>query len=726
MTRYVPLPHQQAALRRLDHKRRQGGTTSLVVMASGLGKTALAAFDVRRWLKRQGGRVLYLCHQNEILAQARATFQEILGPNYVYGYFHGIEKTEGRVDIMFSSFQTMREWREDYPPDYFKYIVVDESHHSHAGTYLPILRYFKPRFMLALTATPDRADLRDIRDVYGPEDYSLPLEEAIAQGLLAKVDYRLLTDELQNVRILDTPVGKLSIKELNRRLFVPKRDEEIVRIINEHTAGTRNARVVIFCPSIRYANRLAGLMPHASAVHSQVTQAFHDDALKRFRTGDLSTILTVDKFNEGIDVPDANIIVFLRSTASQTIFLQQLGRGLRKVAGKRKVTVLDFVANCERLEMVHRLWTRVGEEYHRVYEGSLEEPPININVGQVQFDELALNVLEVIRSVRKGYDKSNVVKLLKALAAELGRCPTKADIDRFSRLGKSASFPTISKLFGSFSQALSEAGLEGGEPTRKYSKAEIVSDLRALALELGRTPTMPEVDAASKSHRIANGSTIMKSFGSYNAAVIEAGLIPRYVVKSKERLVDELRGLSERLGRTPTRKDVDAALKRGETSGSDYYAKNFGSFEGAIRSARLLPSKKQEWSKEEALDELCTLARRLGHTPGHADIAQSRKEIGTPGSSVYIRIFGSLDQAAEAAGLVARRYNQRRSEDELVSDLNRIVEELGRAPSHREMQDFVRKGMVAHPSTYAKVFGSWQAALRVVGLTKKSNVSSDG
>src|SRR3989344_7880335 len=206
-----PYWYESECLEALKSARNDGIGRALVVMASGLGKTVVAAFDIKSFLERFGGRVLFLVHQNDILDQAYETFVDVLGEGYGFGYMHGTQKDLEYVDVLFASFQTMRLWRDSFEPDTFAYIVVDESHHTPAETYLPTLEYFNPKFLLGITATPERTDLQDIRKVYGEEVYSLPLEDALAQGLLTPVDYRLLTDEIQNLSVLKTPIGRLSV-----------------------------------------------------------------------------------------------------------------------------------------------------------------------------------------------------------------------------------------------------------------------------------------------------------------------------------------------------------------------------------------------------------------------------------------------------------------------------------------------------------------------------------
>lgn len=403
---FAPFDYQRECLLiteaiRLDHAKR-----ALVVMASGLGKTVTVAFDAKSWRKKHTGRFLYLCHQNDILYQAKTTFEGIVDQGYTYGYFHGQEKTSGGVDFLFASLQTMEHHKESFDPREFAYIVVDESHHSSARTYRSTIGYFEPEFLLGVTATPDRLDELNIRDIYGEEVYSLPLDEAMARGLVTPVDYRLLTDEIQLSRFIETNKGRLSISKLNRKIFIPRRDEQIAKIIAHHIDGVKNPRVIVFCNSVQHADHLAKFIPNSFAIHSRVPQNERAVRLELFRQGLVSTVLVVDVFNEGIDIPQANVIVFLRSTDSSTVFLQQLGRGLRKSEEKEKVIVLDFVANCERVKMVHDLYESVkrsapGAPSRSQPSSGLE--PMTLNISTSEFQEKVVPILKLLERVHPDF-----------------------------------------------------------------------------------------------------------------------------------------------------------------------------------------------------------------------------------------------------------------------------------------------------------------------------------
>ncbi len=395
---FAPYKYQEDCLAVLRAKRDEGKQTALIVMASGLGKTVTVAFDAREWLKKNKGRILYLCHQNDILGQAQGTFVSILGRDYSYGFFTGREKTAHKADCLFASFQTMSKNAERiFSPDEFGYIIVDESHHSQAPSHLKIVSHFKPNFLLGATATPNRADGLNIRSVFGEEVFNLPLEKALGQGLLTKVDYRLVTDEISFEEINKISVDDLSFKDIDHNIFIPKRDEEIAASINRHAAELSEPRIVVFASSIARAEQLSRSISGSVAIHSGVPMNERMVRLELFRQGMIRAVITVDCFNEGIDIPEANLLVFLRSTASMRIFYQQLGRGLRLCQGKDKVIVLDFVGNSERITMLKELADAIGIHYNEEVLAGTNKGP---NPFQIKFDEKALGVLELVKKVR--------------------------------------------------------------------------------------------------------------------------------------------------------------------------------------------------------------------------------------------------------------------------------------------------------------------------------------
>jgi superfamily II DNA or RNA helicase len=689
-------------------------------MASGLGKTVTAALDVKTWLSRHGGRVLYLCHQKDILEQAKATFEAVLGPRYKYGYFHGHERSHRGATVVFASFQTMHTSRKLFGRNAFTYIVVDESHHGQAETYLPTLEYFKPKFLLGITATPDRRDLRDIRKIYGSEVFSLPLETALARGLLARVDYRLLTDDLQNLDVLNTPIGRLSVRYLNKKLFVPRRDEEIGRIIRRHMRRIDSPRVMVFCASIKHCEALAKHMPESVALHSHLTHSEQSARLRMFRDGLVNVVLTVDKFNEGVDIPEANLIVFLRSTSSRTIFFQQLGRGLRKVRGKEKVVILDFVANCERLQIINDLWEKLGKGEEKRGPHQVPIPVMDVDTGNIHFTHVAKQVLDVLAAIRGGYTREMLVHQLKVLAKALKRTPKQIDVAKASTQGKCAGTGAFAKKFGSFSEALIAAGFPPSPTTHRYTKATVLKALRELAKKLGRVPIQDDVKRASAKGTCPSVSTIANMFGSYTIAVREAGLsVKRRYGESRESLIKQLQTLAKKLGRIPTYGDIHAASRRMQCASATLFFKEFGGLYAAREAAGLGHLRvKRDTSKKGLILQLRSLAKELKRTPTIGDIERANRQGKCSSASVFHDRFGGISNAQAAAGLSVQRFmkTKKMSDADLIRQLQGLAKKLRRTPVQDDIEISSSKGEIASLSTYANRFGSYSKAVRLAGL----------
>ncbi|MEK7624502.1 MAG: integrase repeat-containing protein [Patescibacteria group bacterium] len=358
--------YQQPALKAIIEAFREK-TAALVVMATGLGKTILAAF----WAQKEiniGHKGLFLCHNNGILDQAMVEFRKVLGKQVILKPFYGSNKDfdVDKANIVFASFQTYANWKGVFFENEFDFIIVDESHHGQAPTFKKVILYFKPKKLLGITATPNRMDLKDIREIFGKEVVNYTLEKAIAKGWLTQVEYHILNDDLDRwklngiVKNVLEKGERVSIKQLNESIFIKRRDEEVAKKIQKY-AGT-DKKTIIFCEKIEHAENFQRFLPNSLTYHSKVGEVENKRRLSALREGSLQYLLAVNKFNEGIDVPNVEVVVFLRCTDSRTIFYQQLGRGLRKILGKSKVIVLDFVANCERLAMVKEVVEKIKEQ----------------------------------------------------------------------------------------------------------------------------------------------------------------------------------------------------------------------------------------------------------------------------------------------------------------------------------------------------------------------------
>jgi len=366
----------------------------LVVMATGLGKTILSAFFAQTELARKK-RGLFLCHENDILDQALEEYRLVLGPEADLKKFYGTSKdwNADNAEVLFASFQSFSEWCQAFDKNHFDFIIVDESHHGQAPTYKEVINYFTPKKLFGMTATPNREDEKDIREIFGDEVVNYTLEEAIAKGWLTNVEYRILNDGISTKKLKKIMKSvleegeRITIKQLNETIFVDLRDEEIAENILNCSGNSK--KTIIFCEGADHVDNFAKFLPNSAAFHYRIPDVRNKQALQDFRDGKIQFILSINKFNEGIDIPDAELIIFLRATDSETIFRQQLGRGLRKNEGKEKVIILDFVANVERLialkefgknirkhggqgfDLTKKKFYLVGENYNLIFNDEL-------------------------------------------------------------------------------------------------------------------------------------------------------------------------------------------------------------------------------------------------------------------------------------------------------------------------------------------------------------------
>jgi len=397
--------YQQQAVKRLVRSFKNQ-LLALLVMATGLGKTIVVAALILEQEIKLRNKCLILCHNNDILRQDLGEFRKVLGPKPSLRTFFGNEKDwdADKADVLFASFQTFRTHKKVFFENEFDFIVVDEGHHSQAKTFKEVINYFQPKKMLGVTATPDRGDQKDIREIFGKEVIEYPLEEGIAKGWLTPVEYHIITDNLNTpalTRLVRESVGekrRVSIKQLNETIFVRARDEMISETIQNFAKGKK---AIIFCESIAHAENFQQFLPNSKTFHTKSGR--NKETLQSFREGKIQYVLAVNKLNEGIDVPDTEIVVFLRCTDSKTIFLQQFGRGLRKIPGKEKVIVLDFVANCERLlyvkEVVERIKKITGEN------NDLYKDPLHIigDTFDFLFSDEQLDILNLIRRINEPF-----------------------------------------------------------------------------------------------------------------------------------------------------------------------------------------------------------------------------------------------------------------------------------------------------------------------------------
>ncbi|EIM31451.1 DNA/RNA helicase, superfamily II [Leptothrix ochracea L12] len=422
-----PTAVQRAALAALAETREQGFRRGLVVLATGLGKTWLAAFDT---LQLGARRVLFVAHREEILAQAAATFLRIR-PTARIGAYTG-RKRDAEVDILCASVQTLgrAEHLKGFAPHHFDYVVIDEFHHAAAATYRRLLGHFAPSFLLGLTATPERTDQSDILSLCDDNlVHTCQLFDGIRAGLLAPFHYYGILDESVNYDDVPWRNGRFDPEQLVHKLATLARARHALKEWRERA----QSRALAFCISRRHADfmaaqfRLAGVRAAAVYADSILGRA---QALEQLQDGTLQVLFSVDLFNEGVDLPGIDTVMMLRPTESKILFLQQLGRGLRRCEGKSHLVVLDFIGNHHAFLRQPQALFGVGASYQALAAFAVQVQEKKLELPSGCFVNYDLRIIDFLKALNSHGPRQDY----KALRNTLGRRPT---LTEFHRSGSS-------------------------------------------------------------------------------------------------------------------------------------------------------------------------------------------------------------------------------------------------------------------------------------------------
>ncbi len=351
-----PYPHQQLMLDELEAEREGGRHANLLVAATGTGKTVVAALDYVRLIDRLNGdgrrvlpRLLFVAHRREILLQALRTYRDVLRDGS-FGELLVDGQRPAHGDHVFASVQSLAN-PEIFEPDRFDVVVIDEFHHAHAASYRKVLSHFTPMELLGLTATPERGDGVSVAEEFfgGRIASELRLWDALDADLLVPFHYFGIADGTDLSRVAFRR-GQYDQAEL-ARLYLADRDRaaKIVENTAKYVTDVSQMKALGFCVTVEHARFMAdyftGSGIPALMLHGGSSRVEREDGLAALRSGEVKVIFTVDLFNEGLDIPDVDTIIMARPTQSATIFLQQLGRGLRRTPTKAVLTVLDFVGH---------------------------------------------------------------------------------------------------------------------------------------------------------------------------------------------------------------------------------------------------------------------------------------------------------------------------------------------------------------------------------------------
>lgn len=481
----MPNKMQTEALEELSCLRAKGEQKGLIISATGTGKTHLAAFDAKACNPR---RLLYIVHRETILLASMATFKHVFGNNehISFGVVGGGRKETG-CDFIFATITTLA--REDvlfqFKPDHFDYIIVDEVHRAGADSYKKVLAYFRSRFILGMTATPERTDGQDIYRLFDYNiAYNIRLQAAMEAKMLCQFHY---------YGISDLTVDGLTVDDSSdtRLLASVARAKHIKKAVDTYSMHEKRKRGLIFCRTVAEAKelsvRLNTLGLKTLAVTGEDSETVREGAIQKLQTDQspdmLEYLVSVDIFNEGIDIPNLNQIIMARPTQSAIIFVQQLGRGLRKAKGKQFVTVIDFVGNYENNYLIPiALYGDTSYNKDLIRKMMVAGNLVISGESTVSFDRIARQrIYQAIDSARldtKALFKEQYLKL----KAKLGQIPSLMDF----AIAKEYDPLQFFKKYGSYPELLMELGDLDND---MLTKAEL-SSLRFISAELanGKRP----------------------------------------------------------------------------------------------------------------------------------------------------------------------------------------------------------------------------------------------
>lgn len=424
-----PYHYQKEILEALEAERKLFGRyKNLLVAATGVGKTVISAFDYKRFKKQTNAsaRLLFVAHREEILKQSLDTFRVIIR-DFNFGDLLVGGNSPESLDNLFISIQSFNSTKlyDKTTPDFYDFIIVDEFHHAAAESYQKLLSYYKPKILLGLTATPERMDGKNVLEYFDDTIAAeMRLTEAIDRKLLSPFQYFCVTDTVNLSKLKWSRKG-YEIRELENVYTSNKiRSNQIINSLNKYVTDLDEVKGLGFCVSIEHAKYMAEFFTNAKipsiALYGGVDRKTREEAQQRLVDGDIKFIFVVDLYNEGIDIPEINTVLFLRPTESLTVFLQQLGRGLRLSDGKDCLTVLDFVGQAHKnYNFEEKFRAVIGRTKHSV-RYYVENGFFNLPKGCfIQLEKQAKEY--ILRNIKEGANtRKNLVAKMKYFQEDTG------------------------------------------------------------------------------------------------------------------------------------------------------------------------------------------------------------------------------------------------------------------------------------------------------------------
>ena len=485
-----PFSYQQEILDRLTAEREiRGHYKNLVVAATGTGKTMIAAFDFKRFVQEYRSkndnhmpRMMFVVHREEILRQSQSAFRHVLRDANFGDLFVGGAKPE-RLDHLFVSVQTYNSQRlwEAIDATYYDYIVVDEFHHAAADAYRCLLHHHTPVILLGLTATPERMDGRSIMPYFDNRiaaDMRLP--EAIERKLLAPFQYFGVSDEtdLSQIQWVRGGYDRASLSKLfTFEDIARRRAQHILDSLDRYVNDIAEVKGLGFCVSVEHAEYMASFFNEQGvpciALSSNTCADERANAKRRLVGGEIRFIFVVDLYNEGVDIPEIDTVLFLRPTESLTVFLQQLGRGLRLCEGKECLTVLDYIGRANTKYRFEERFGALTTRSDRSIEGEIKNGFHSLPKGcYIQLERVARD--HILHNIRQSLTvRSGIISRLASFAEDSGMALTLTNFLDYYHLD-----PRILYARGSFARLMVEAGV--AEPFDQHDEKALTRALRLI------------------------------------------------------------------------------------------------------------------------------------------------------------------------------------------------------------------------------------------------------
>lgn len=509
----APYSYQQEILDKLEAERKvRGYTRNLVVAATGTGKTVISALDYKRFRKQNSGkpcRLLFVAHREEILKQSLYTFRAVLKDANFGEMFVGSYKPES-IDNLFISIQTFnsQDFTSKTAPEFYDYIIVDEFHHAAAPTYQKLLAYYQPCILLGLTATPERMDGKSVLPYFNNRIAAeIRLPEAIDRKLLCPFQYFGVTDTV-DLDTLKWSAGGYDKGELSRvytlsGAMADRRADHVVSSLLKYVTDIDEVKGLGFCVTVEHAEFMCRYFNDHNIpsmfLTGQSPEEERKTAKQRLVAGEVRFIFVVDIYNEGVDIPEVNTVLFLRPTESLTVFLQQLGRGLRLAEDKECLTVLDFIGQANRKYNFEDKFSALLSHTTRSVTREIKDGFVSVPKGcYIQLEKKAAKY--ILDNIRASYgNTAGLVSRVASFAEDSGLELTLANFLDYYHLDPRAIYK-----FSSFSRICARADVieDFTEPledtlTKAFARLAVIDSRRWILFLLDILPRLDNVDFAA-------------------------------------------------------------------------------------------------------------------------------------------------------------------------------------------------------------------------------------